>query len=458
MKKLNLLIGLMTLLLCISCSDDKVVFIDGEAVENPDDGNMDPGPGTAISPLLVGNNAWSYTRNITDQVWDLTADAGMQSIRIGGNGYNDDMPSNAILTDWVKRIQAMGAEPIMQVSQKDPASEAAALVKLFNVDLITGKPITYWNIGNEPWLEFNSTPTAVAGLVEPYFKERAAAMKEIDPGIKIYGPDFAYYIEPAIDDLFGGKNNIAGKVPGKDYYYCDGISWHRYPQSDSANQNLAYEGLDGFEDSIIKCKEKVDAVNEALGRTGANALGWGIGEFNAKNGSYVHNWGNGQMFGGILNLCMKYEATYATTWSMFENGGNRAGTDYSFIDGANMTPRATYRHMQMIAENFNGTYYEGKSSKSDIIVFGTVDNDKTSVMIMNRASSATAFNLTLNYSNSNTSGGVALNVNAGSPLSHSGDIEGLATHVYVFENGHVTRTSYTNSNFLNEEAPTVTAL
>lgn len=461
MKIKYLILMVLALSLSVSCSKDNAKFINGENIEEeiPEEpvDPIDPDAGIAISPLLVGNNAWSYNRSITDQVWSLTADSGMQSIRIGGNGYNDAMPSNTILIDWVTRIQAMGAEPIMQVSQLAPASNAAALVQLFNVDLVTGKAIKYWNIGNEPWLKLNSTPTAVAALVEPYFKERAAAMKEVDPTIKIYGPDFAYYIEPAINDLFGGKNNIAGKVPGKDYYYCDGIAWHKYPQSDAENQSLNYVGLDGFENDIIKCKAKVDAVNAQLGRTGDDAIGWGIGEFNAKNGSYVHRWDNGQMFAGILNLSMKYEATYVTTWSMFENGGNRSGTDYSFIDG-NMTPRATYRHMQMIAENFSGTYLEGKSTKSDIIVFGSVDGNKISVMVMNRAAAASSFNLNLNYTNINTSGGVALNIDGGSELSYSGSIESLATHVYVFENGEITRTVYTSSNFTNEEAPVTTTL
>lgn len=455
-KCLSLIV--LALILCMSCSNDDVKFINGEnieVIEEPVD-PIDPSEGIAISPMLVGNNVWY--RNPSDQVWQLTADCGVQSLRIGGNGYNDNIPSNTDLINWVTKIQAMGAEPIMQVSQHDPASNAAALVKLFNVDLATGKAIKYWNIGNEPWLEANRPATSTVGaLVEPYFKARAAAMKEVDPNIKIYGPDFAYYIEDAIDDLFGGKNNIAGKVPGKDYYYCDGIAWHRYPQSDSANQNLSYEGLADFETSIVKCKAKIDAVNIVLDRTGDEALGWGIGEYNARDGAWVHTWANGQMFAGILNLCMKYEAKYATTWSMFENGGSRSGTDYSFIDG-NMTPRPSYRHMQMIAQNFSGTYLEGKSTKSDVIVFGSVQDNKISVMVVNRANASSSFNLNLNYDNVNTSGGIGLNIDGGSELVYSGSIEALATHVYVFENGDITRTTYTNSNFTNGESPVTTNL
>jgi hypothetical protein len=454
MKDKFIFLGLLLAILNISCGQETIVFINGDdIVEEP----IDPTPtdGIAISPMLVGNNVWF--RNPSDQVWQLTADCGTQSLRIGGNGYNDNVPSNTELINWVTKIQAMGAEPIMQVSQLAPASNAAALVKLFNIDKATGKAIKYWNIGNEPWLKLNSTPTAIAALVEPYFKERAAAMKEIDPTIKIYGPDFAYYIEPAINDLFGGKNNIAGKVPGKNYYYCDGLAWHKYPQSDAENQNLSYNGLASFENDIIKCKAKIDAVNTQLGRTGNDALGWGIGEYNAKNGTYVHRWDNGQMFAGILNLCMKYGATYATTWSMFENGGSRSGTDYSFIDG-NMTPRATYRHMEMIAKNFSGTYFQGKSTKSDVIIFGSVNGGKTSVMVINRANTATNFNLNLNYDTVNTSGGIGLNVDAGSSLSYSGSIEALATHTYVFENGKITRTAYTNSDFVGQKPPVTTVL
>ena len=167
-------------------------------------------------------------------------------------------PSKSTLLNWVKKIRAMGAEPIIQVSQYKSAAVAADLVKYFNVDLKDQiAPIKYWNIGNEPWLQYNSlaSGTDVGTLVETYFKPIAAAMKEVDPTIKIFGPDFCYYVEFAINDLFGGKNDIAGKVPGKDYYYCDGISWHKYPQNE--NINLAYQGIDEFKSSIVKCKQKL---------------------------------------------------------------------------------------------------------------------------------------------------------------------------------------------------------
>ncbi|MCV9387411.1 carbohydrate-binding protein [Reichenbachiella ulvae] len=409
-----------------------------------------------ISPMLVGNNAW-YT-NPTDEVWALTGECGVKTIRIGGNGFNDNMPSNATLLSWIKKIRAIGAEPIVQVSQHQSAAVAAGVVKYLNVDMSAEiAPIKYWNIGNEPWLEANRPNTSeVAPLVEAYFKPIAEAMKEVDPTIKIYGPDFAYYIEDAINDLFGGANDIAGKIPGKDYYYCDGISWHRYPQDE--NINLAYEGIEDFKTSIVKCKAKVDAINASYNRTGDDALQWGIGEYNAKGGPQVHTWENGQMFGGVLGLCMKYEATYAATWSMFENGGSRTGTDFSFIDGANMTPRSSYRHMEFVAKYFTGNYLEGTTSHDDIIVYGAQEGSRTSVMIMNRESGA-PLKYTLHLNADAIAGEhVVLTVDGALDKSYSDIIGEKTTHVIVFDGETITKYNYSSDHFEKEQAPVMTEL
>lgn len=403
-----------------------------------------------ISPELVGTNLW-YT-NPSTTVWNLTKQCGVQTIRIGGAEYDHNMPTNATILSWVKQIRAIGAEPIVQVSQYKSAAVAAALVKYLNIDK-SGEiaPVKYWNIGNEPWLQAGKPAVSTAGaLVEKYFKPISEAMKLVDPTIKIYGPDFCYYIDEGINDLFGGKNDIAGKIPGKDYYYCDGISWHRYPQDD--NIDLAYQGLADFQGSIIKCKQKVDAVNLKHNRTGDDALVWGIGEYNAKGGSVVHSWANGQMFGGILGLCMKYEAKYATSWSMFESGGNRQGTDFSMIDG-NMTPRASYRHMEFVAKYFKGAYADGTSSSNDFVVYGAKNNEQTSVMIMHRGFGYPR-EYTLNLSKTGTAGAsVILKVDADSTGSYSDMIGERTTHVIIFRGDSIIKINYSSVDFDKGIAP-----
>jgi hypothetical protein len=410
-----------------------------------------------ISPYLVGTNLW-YT-NPSAEVWNLTKASGVQMIRIGGAEYDRNMPSNATILSWVKNIRANGAEPIIQVSQYKSAAVAASLVKYLNVDK-SGEiaPVKYWNIGNEPWLQANRPATSsMAAFVATYFKPIAAAMKEIDPTIKIYGPDECYYMEDAYNALFGSKgaNDIAGKIPGKDYYYCDGISWHRYPNIDASA--LSYAGIDDFKGSIVKCKARVDFANNAHNRTGDDKLSWGIGEYNAEGGSKVHSWENGQMFGGILGLCMKYEAMYATSWSMFENGGSRSGTDFSMIDGT-MKPRASYWHMQFVAEYFKGSYIDGTSSSTDFIVYGAQNEEQTAVMIMNRASGALK-EYTLQLNDTATSDATyKLKIKAGKDVTYSDIITPRTTQVLIFRGDSIIKINYTSTDFDKLVPPTVSTV
>ena len=405
-----------------------------------------------ISPQLVGTNVW-YS-DVRQLVWDLTKNAGVKTIRIGGHSYDKKMPSNETLLGWVRNIQAMGAEPVIQVSQYQNEQAAADLVRFFNVEKHDGiKPVKYWNIGNEPWLQAGK-PNAetFAAVVEAYFKPRAAAMKAVDSTILIYGPNECDYLN-YYNDLFGGKNDIAGKVPGHTYYYCDGLTFHRYPQG---NGDGAVEGANDMLVRIKKAKQKVDEVNKLHNRTGKYVLQWGIGEYNAKGGPQVHTWGNGQMFCAVLGYCMEYGAMYATSWSMFEHAGDRKGSDFSFIDGKNMTPRASYRHMEFVAKYFTGTFVKGIASDSDFIVYAAKDADQLSVMIMNRG-----FGETKNYrlnsiNNSNAKNGINLSIAAKLSSTYSDTIQPRSTQVLIFKGNTITKINYTSDDFDNERPPVYT--
>jgi len=190
-----------------------------------------------ISKILVGTNVWLSP---PESVWQQAAEANLQVIRIGGARYDHHLPSFEQLLTWVRQIKEAGAEPVVQCSKYESADSAAALVKFLNVE--HGMNVKYWGIGNEPWLQFKRPPLNEMGAkIEAYWKPRAAAMKEADPTIKIYGPNCCDYLDTVYIDLFGGKNDITGKVPGKNYYYCDGLSFHRYPQG---NGNPGIEGAD----------------------------------------------------------------------------------------------------------------------------------------------------------------------------------------------------------------------
>lgn len=403
-----------------------------------------------ISKTLIGTNYWY--KNLTPKVFNLTQQAGVKIIRIGGADYDKNMPSNETLLQWVSKIQEIGAQPILQVSQYQSAQKAAEIVRFFNIEKHQGvNPIKYWNIGNEPWLQANKPSLATFGAtVEAYFKPIAAAMKAVDPTIKIYGPDFCDYLDQPVADLFGGKNDITIKVPGKNYYYCDGLAWHRYPQSSA---DPATVGAEDILARIIKSKNLVDKINKQNNRNGEDALHWAIGEFNSKGGPEVHTFGNGQMFAAVLAYCMEYGAIYATNWSMFENGGNRKETDFSMFDGKNLIPRSSTRHMELIAKHFTGKFIKGNSPDADVMIFGTKNGTEISVMIMNRG-----YNGIKEYSISSQkikAPASTLNLTINSDLNkiYTDKIAPRTTQVLIFKGNNISKIIYSSDDFDKNEAP-----
>ena len=336
--------------------------------------------GPEISTLLVGNNVWL---NPSDQVWDVTGQAQLGLVRIGGIRYDNEMPSTSQLTEWVDRIKSIGAEPMLQVSRHDGPAAAAALVQHFNVD--SGNRVTYWNIGNEPHCGENTV--AAAADVAAYIKEIAPAMKAVDPSIRIFAPDECDFLGTYYGALFSGNgdaSDVSGRIPGADYFYVDGVSWHRYvgyPPANLQTRDLPTAGAQDFAVRIERTRELIDAANAARGRTGDDALQWGIGEFNSSEGGRVCSFENGQMFAQVYRYVMKYGGTYAATWSMFENGGRCEGTDYSFVN-SDMTPRSSYYHLQMISRHFSGYYLDGTSNTEGIRAFGAFDPERGRIAVM----------------------------------------------------------------------------
>ncbi len=386
--------------------------------------------GPAISHVLVGNNVWMYPDK---RVWDVSAKAGLKIMRIGGIAFDQAMPSNEMLKAWVDNIKGLGAEPMIQVSRLSGAEAAAAVVKYFNVE--TKNPVRYWNIGNEPYC--NKVTDSTAADVAGYIKPIATAMKAVDPTIQIFAPDECY-IEAYYDALLSGDNgpaDISGKVPGQEYYYVDGVSWHLYtgyPPENIDIEHLATTGAAAFLDQIRQAKALVDRANEAQGRTGEAALQWGIGEFNSSDGPRVCSFENGQMFAQVYGYIMQYGGTYGATWSMLENGGRCLGTDYSFVN-ADMTPRPTYYHMQMISDNFSGNYLEGTSSVEAVRAFGAVDirSGRIALILLN-VDAAGGYDCMLRLDDANGTGGCRVNVPAGLPVEMQQSIGSQTTMVLIF--------------------------
>ncbi|PKQ26018.1 MAG: hypothetical protein CVT64_05955 [Actinobacteria bacterium HGW-Actinobacteria-4] len=353
----------------------------------------DAGPphadGPDISSTLVGNNVWHIP---SEAAWQVTGEAGLQFLRVGGIAYDNALAPNSLLDMWVQEAFDMGAEPQLQVSRFGTPEEAAKLVAHFNVD--TDRPVVYWGIGNEPFCRV-VTPESAAQVAE-YWKPIAAAMKEVDPTIKIFGPNECDFYEDYYGELFSGDgsaSDISGKVPGEDYYYTDGVAWHLYvgyPPEEIGIDALTTTGFQEYRSRIERTRALVDQANAANDRTGADALEWGIGEFNGRGGARVCSFENGQMIASVYGAIMEFGGSYGALWSIQESGGQCHGSDHGFLS-LTLEPRPSYWHMQMVSHYFSGTYQAVASSTETVRAFGSVDrgDGRVTAMVMNIDTSST---------------------------------------------------------------------
>jgi hypothetical protein len=406
-----------------------------------------------ISPYLVGNNVW-LPEELTDEIWQITSECPMQMLRIGGEGYDNKQFNQTTLDGWMDKIQNLcKAEPLLQVPQNSTTAEAAALVQRYTRNRTTQK-VMFYNIGNEPGLHGDN-----AAKISAMIKNLAPAMRDVEPAIKIFvfdECDLNYgNLAAQMFDTPNGQYDITGK-DSKGRWYVDGLAWHRYPGG--AANNLAYDGYNDILQRITGAKAMMDRANKRQNRTGEAALGWGIGEYNAPNGPSVHTWACGQMIGGLLGQCMKYEATYACYWDMFERGGVRTNnTDFSFIDGVGgKRPRAQYWHMAFVSREFSGAYADGTCNVPDVLTYGCKDTNKLCAIIINRANANQSYTLRFDK-NVITAGACRINLDAATAVQHQGDITGLATQCLVFNaNGQlIRRYNYSSADFTKLTPPAI---
>lgn len=160
--------------------------------------------------------------------------------------------------DWIKAIKAVGAEPMLIVPMN--AVDAANLVRYFNIT--QKQDIRRWIVGNEPDNHSISATSYIAQFDQIY-----AAMKAVDPTIKIGGPANSHFNSSFIEAFIKAEAN---KV--------DFIDYHSYGQGGS--NNLSEEKLlsqtQKYEDNFNQIRTWI----QKYAPTRANQIGMQIGEWN----------------------------------------------------------------------------------------------------------------------------------------------------------------------------------
>lgn len=346
-----------------------------------------------ISPFLFGQNMWLTNGaegrpGYIDKLWTPIKESGVKLIRIGGAGYDRNMPDTLTLVSWVKSIKAIGAEPLLQVSKFDSPEESAGWVAFFNSNEAT--KIKYWSIGNEPYHMDKFPIDSIAN----YIKSHATAMKSVDANIKILVPDLAAYYNNVYEALLlSDKNSIAGRDDNGNWY-VDGINFHNYPNSKNYSRaDVIFYSVSKMRGMVIDITNDIEKANKKYERTGADALIWGITEFNitynnpddlSTTGIAVPSFINGQFWVDVFCMAMEYKAFTVTPWCIQES--DRNSTYFGYIGGPpNFTPHATYYHTQLLSKYMSsGTYIKTRSDEPFMKLFATKDNDIVTVLMMNQ--------------------------------------------------------------------------
>jgi hypothetical protein len=413
----------------------------GGGVDASTDATKEGGAGAAIgngpplSPYLVGQNFW-YPDALAS-LWPVVKASGVTLIRIGGNAPNKTPPSNTQYVDWINQVRAIGAEPIVQVSNAITDVQAGELVTYLNVT--RGLKIRFWGVGNEP--DLDKIPVDQVGT---YVRGHASAMKAADPTIQIYAPDLAWYDGAYLGPLIGGAQDITGKdANGRNY--IDGVTFHTYPNGATFDRAATVASAAKFRTSATSLIASLAAADAMHGRTGEAKLRWALGEFNityanpAANGvgDYaVTSFLNGQYFAEVYGIGMELGAQWAASWSIYEGGGTRGTGDLGYLDGvAGATePRSSYWHTKLVADHFHGRFAAGKTNQPLVKAFGAGDGSTLAVILLNE-DATTSYHFTVRLDASSAPSSSALDVGIDSALgaSVSGDLKSEATAVLVFD-------------------------
>jgi hypothetical protein len=403
-----------------------------------------------ISPYLFGQNAWmpdsigkrKYFGRLHKN-WHQIEASSAQTVRFGGIGPDDNMPSKYQYIQMIDSIRNRGMEPIMQVPYykgKHTAKQAAEIVKYINVTM--KKNIKYWIIGNEPDHVYHFKKSS---QVAPYLRSFSFAMRDADPTIKIIGPETAWFNREILGGLTkpGGPDDVTGK-DSKGRYILDYISFHSYPFSGSQTRDQVINNLmtpGKYNDELKELNSWLVKANNHHKRTGHSAIKVGVTEANIcfKNnpndnleGTGAPSFIGGQFWAEFLGISMRHGVEFFNFWSVLE--GNNQMMNIGYIDRTTNKRQPSWYHFKMMADNFKGFYAPAKSNMANAKVFASKNNNQVVVMLMNQSATSNR-NFSIKFNNSSISGDdpIKINVDAGIDVAYMDHISNQSTLLLIFD-------------------------
>src|SRR2546425_522908 len=343
------------------------------------------------------------------EIWDANSsaviqrikDANIKLIRIGAVQYSNmhlggqtcSSPTNCNFSDMDKILKAIfdaAAEPLFLFAGypggfpthdwQSYATFMKLVVTRYNVDLVLGKKITYWQAWNEPGDEPDGTiptPQEYATMV----KTVVGAMKSVDPTIKVLGP-----VAPFADL---GSNGWVSYTAQNTNNLIDDLDWHNYGRHDDTDQaRLSKEQGQYYNDFM-----NVETGQSFVSPTGKH-YGVAMTEYNMA-GQPLAN-GNNQEFrtnynavfvASAIMYAIKAQADIFSMFLLAQSGANTLGIlDYQ----NNWAPFTPYYAFYLFGNHSGTTMLSGTGGTGtlEFVASKAADGKTVHVIVLNKDVSA----------------------------------------------------------------------
>lgn len=342
------------------------------------DTSKDLGP---ISPYLFGTNYGPMHAVVLD-VMPLVVNAGFTVLRFPGGAWTDQVDIQNFQIDMLMQFaDQVGAIPSISVRLLGGTPESAAgLVRYTNVDRKYG--VTYWSIGNEPSiyteLHYANYDYTTENLNNDW-RAIALAMKEVDPKIKLLGPE----IHQWNDSYETTPKDSAGRDWMTEFLKAnsdlvDIVTVHRYPMYSPRTPVT----IDDLRENTRKWIGEVEYLRSLIKDIVGHDLPIAITELNSDPSSQMNqktspdSFYNAIWYADIIGQLMNADVFMINQWVI-----SQRSSGLSLLEGSTIRP--TF-YVFPLYKHFGSEQVYAASGVADVDIFAAKRDDGTlTLMVIN---------------------------------------------------------------------------
>lgn len=343
-----------------------------------------------ISPYIFGTNYGPWTFASPAARTTAAKEAGLTLLRYPGGNWGDvnDLMEYQ-LDEAVALAKELGAEPLISVRLANGSIQNA--VNLLKYANQTRKyNITYWSIGNEPSLFATGVADIKGYDTDRYnqeWRQFAEALRAVDPGIKLVGPDIHQYVaDPAARPKDPNGKDWLEEFLKANGDLVDVVAVHRYPFP----KNM--QDLIPPKDELLASSEEWDQIIPAMRQVISETTGQdkpiGIMELNSSwattSGGQAspETFTNALWFGDVLGRLIKQRVDMVAQFLLASKVGGGGGT-LGLFDGD--APRPIY-YVYPMYRRFGRELLDSSTDQELVSIYAAKrDDGALTLMVINRS-------------------------------------------------------------------------